>query len=85
MSKRAELPQSRRHILVFDEDWDFLERAFGIGSPNRFGVGPAIRQIIHAKVKDMKAKLVAKRDGRQAGEQVAELNDAAAGEPNHDQ
>src|ERR1700733_6894468 len=51
MSRRALLPQSRRHVLVFDEDWAWLESAFGVYSPSRMGPGAAVRQIVHRYVK----------------------------------
>jgi len=48
MSKRAELPQERRHIQIFDEDWEFLVEAYGPGSPSKIGAGPAIRKLVHS-------------------------------------
>lgn len=69
MSKRAERPQSRRHILVFDEDWEYLDKLYGPQGLKRIGVGPAIRQIIHAKVKALKAREIGMRDSRQASEE----------------
>ena len=56
MSKRAIRPQSRRHILVYDEDWKWLETAFGASSPGRLGVGPIIRQIVHLYVGRLRSK-----------------------------
>lgn len=52
MSKKSEAPQSRRHIWVFDEDWEFLSRAFG----ESIGVGPAIRRIVQLHVNGLRAK-----------------------------
>ena len=57
MSKRSVLPQSRRHILVYDEDWEFLDTAFGKDTEKPIGVGVAIRQLIHASVSRMKADI----------------------------
>ena len=56
MSKKARLPQSRRHILVYDEDWEWLDTHFGATSPRPIGVGPSCREIIHKHVQDIKAK-----------------------------
>ena len=50
MSKKAELPQTRRHVLVFDEDWNFLLETYGAQGQKPIGVGAAIRRIVHAKV-----------------------------------
>lgn len=55
MSRKAILPQSRHHILVFDEDWEFLERHFGNQSVSRIGTSSAIRTIIHAKCNGLRA------------------------------
>lgn len=55
MSKRNSLPQSRRHIFVYDEDWDFLVENYGPGAEKAMGVSTAIRTIIHAKVLGLKA------------------------------
>lgn len=57
MSRKTENPSSRRHILVYNEDWEFLEKAYGNASESRLGVGPAIRNIIHAYVNSLKAKV----------------------------
>ena len=62
MSKKARLPQSRRHIFVYDEDWDFIERWYGISSPHPIGVGRALREIIHQRVEFLKAKQAEKID-----------------------
>lgn len=56
MSRKVSIPQSRRHVQIFDEDWEFLFAEFGPGSKNNIGVGVAIRTIVHRKVQDMKAK-----------------------------
>lgn len=57
MSKKSRLPQSRHHILVYDEDWEFLMQNYGPGSHNsQLGVSGAIRAVIHQRVLGMKAK-----------------------------
>lgn len=57
MSKKTELPQTRRHVMIFDEDWDFLEKAYGLTSLNKIGVSTAIRKIIHAKVSLLRERI----------------------------
>lgn len=58
MSKKAALPYSRHHILIYDEDWEFLEKAYGKGSANEaLGISGAIRAIVHQKVLGLKAKI----------------------------
>jgi hypothetical protein len=54
MSKRAEMPQSRRHVLVFDEDWEWLEDNYGRYSTSRIGTGVAVRKILHAHIRQLK-------------------------------
>lgn len=52
------MPQSRRHIILFDEDWDWLVQAYGPGGfKSEVGVSNAIRTIIHQRVLGMKAKM----------------------------
>lgn len=68
MSKRAERPQSPRHILVFDEDWEFLEQTFGKTGVRPIGVSVAIRKIIHQKVGEIRAELIRRVDAAQVAE-----------------
>jgi len=63
MSKRSVLPQARRHILVYDEDWEFLDSAYGKDSDKPIGVGVAIRQLVHASVLRIKAQMQQALDG----------------------
>jgi hypothetical protein len=56
MSKKVNRPQSRRHIFVYDEDWEFLETNFGLTSQARIGTSATIREIIHKWVKHLKNK-----------------------------
>ena len=64
MSKRAVLPQSRRHILIYDEDWDYLDAAYGPGSQSKYGTSAAIRTFLHAKVLQLKARASEAADTR---------------------
>lgn len=57
MSKRSVLPQNRRHILIYDEDWDYLVQNYGPGSHGaRVGISGAIRAVLHQRVLGMKAR-----------------------------
>lgn len=72
MSKKAALPYSRHHILIYDEDWEFLEKAYGKGSANEaLGISGAIRAIVHQKVLGLKAKINQQIDATAAEEQQA--------------
>jgi hypothetical protein len=57
MSKKAKYPQSRRHIMIYDEDWKFLEMLYGPGGAmEKIGISTAIKEIVHAKVMALRAQ-----------------------------
>jgi hypothetical protein len=56
MVARARQPQRPRHVPILDEDWEWLEKAYGATSESKLGPGPAIRYIVHQFVKAQKAK-----------------------------
>lgn len=62
MTRRLPLSQSRRHVLIFDEDWEFLNTWFGNSSSVKTGVGPAIRAIVHQRIEYLRAKQAASLD-----------------------
>ena len=70
--------QSRRHIHIYDEDWEWLLKHFGPESPERFGTSKAVRNIIHAFVKASKARqqtaIDAAADKRQTVEAITNQN-----------
>lgn len=55
MTKRSILPQHPRHILIYDEDWEFLQAAYGPHSEKKLGVSVAVRTIIHSYIKRLRA------------------------------
>lgn len=56
MSKRSEKPQTPRHILVYDEDWEYLKAAYDRNTGAKpLGTSVAIRAIIHSFVRRLKA------------------------------
>lgn len=61
MIKRSELPASPRHVLIYDEDWDFLVEHFGAGG-SKLGTSNALRAIIHSSVQHLKAKIELRRE-----------------------
>ena len=76
MTQRTGKPQRPRHIPILDEDWEWLEAAYGPASPSKLGVGPAIRASVNNFVKAQRAKAQKILDGRaqpaaQATEPVA--------------
>lgn len=68
MSRKAIRPQRARHIFVYDEDWEFLERWIGQWKGDRrsmpIGVGAAIRDIVHARVTFLRSKQIEILDSR---------------------
>ena len=56
MPRKSDLPKSRHHIMLFDEDWEFLEVNYGATSRSPIGVSAAVSAIVHAKVSDMRAR-----------------------------
>ena len=76
MTRRAAKPQRPRHVPILDEDWEWLEKAYGPNSDSKIGVGPAIRGIVNIFVKSQKAKAQALIDGRQTSTPALEGQDA---------
>jgi len=73
MSKKSRLPQSRRHILVYDEDWQFIHSLCGPdGARADIGVGNFIRELVHSKVSELRAKYNSLLDGDQSKIQTKE-------------
>lgn len=56
MVAKARLPQRPRHVPIIDEDWEWLEKAYGPTSESRLGPGPAIRFIVHKFVTSQRAQ-----------------------------
>lgn len=56
MVRKSELPKARYHVMLFVEDYEFLEQEYGKNGPKPVGVSAAISAIIHAKVLDLKAR-----------------------------
>lgn len=63
MPRKARLPQSPRHILVYDEDWEWLGALVGPNGLHRhMTVSQVIREIIHKKVAQMRQQMVDRAD-----------------------
>lgn len=48
------LPQSRHHIMVYDEDWEFIEQRFCQDSGKTPGV--LIRDMLHRRVLELRER-----------------------------
>lgn len=62
MTRRSPLPQSRRHIFIYEEDWEFLDLYFGRSGIKPIGTSAAIRTILHAFVQRQRAGRVMVED-----------------------
>lgn len=60
--------------MIFDEDWEFLNQEYGSDSENKLGPGFAIKQIIHAKVLQLKAAANAKYDAIRAAQTAGKVS-----------
>ena len=58
MTRRSIQETRRFHLFLYKADLEYLERRFGAGAPSthRLGVGTACREIIHDRVKKLRAK-----------------------------
>lgn len=58
MTRRSVEPTRRFHLFLYERDIEYLERRFGYGAPSsqRLGVSTACREIIHARVKALRAR-----------------------------
>ena len=58
MTKRLIQDTRRFHLFLYRADLEYLERRFGSGAPSAYklGVGTACREIIHERVKRLRAK-----------------------------
>lgn len=59
MVKKTDRPTTPRHVLIYDEDWEFLERYFGAGAPRhrRVGCGCVCREYIHGGVMELRRRI----------------------------
>jgi hypothetical protein len=68
LSKRHILPCRKFHTELYSEDLDFLEARFGRSGDRFLGVGRAIREIVHKRVREMKSRIQAEVDRQQSAE-----------------
>lgn len=67
MSKKSERAQSRRHVMVYDEDWAWLEANFGSASEKKIGVGTMIKRIVHTYVRRLRQNVEDRMDSGEGG------------------
>lgn len=72
MTRRTIQETRRFHLFLYKSDLDYLERRFGSGAPSthRLGVGTACREIIHERVKKLRAK-----ENERLGKMVYEVDE----------
>ena len=62
MPPSIEAPSTRRHLMIRDDDWEFLNMAYGPGSRSKMGISNALRELIHTSVMRMRARVEARLD-----------------------
>lgn len=62
MVRKAPRPQSPHHVMIYDEDWDWLVQVYGPRGLQPIGVSTVIRETIHQKVGAMRAKQAQRLD-----------------------
>lgn len=71
MSRRGRLPQSPHHINLYDQDWDFLQSMLGPNAPplpggkRPPGVNEFIKELVHKKVNELRARYYGGLDSQQ--------------------
>jgi hypothetical protein len=58
MPRHSDRPQSRRHIFIYDEDYEFLIQQYGPDGVYPIGISEAVRRIIHGKVLQMRQRAI---------------------------
>lgn len=57
MSKKAPFPQTRRHVMIYDEDWTWLVQNYGVGSHGAaLGISGFIKNVVNQRIRGMRAK-----------------------------
>jgi hypothetical protein len=67
MSRRHRLPTRSFHCLLFAEDLEWLESRFGLQGQRPVGVGNIIREIVHKRVAQVRAREVEELDAQTRG------------------
>lgn len=62
MPRKSLLPQSSHHVMIFDEDWEFLQQLYGPRGLKPLGVSQVIQTIVHRKVNELRARYHAELD-----------------------
>lgn len=67
MPRKPDMPKVRVHLMIFQEDFQFLkeqyDRDIGIAAP--IGVSEAASRILHTKVMELRAKAAEKYEQQQ--------------------
>lgn len=78
MTRRTIEETRRFHLFLYKSDLDYLERRFGssAGRAHRLGLGVACREIIHERVKRLRARENERLDNIIAQQEEEEYEDA---------
>lgn len=67
MPKKSELPKIRIHLMIYEEDYQFLKDNYDrdTGSAAPIGISDAAARIIHSKVMELRAKAAERYEQQQ--------------------
>ena len=61
-------PHSRRHIMIFDDDWEFLITHFGPGSRNPIGASRCIQAMVRKECARLRGQMAQALDRAEPAE-----------------
>ncbi len=56
--------KSRRHVHLYDEDWELLQRLYGSKSVAKIGASEAVRKIVHQRCQRLRQKITDAQDSQ---------------------
>jgi hypothetical protein len=81
--RRVIRPQSRRHLWLYDEDWDFVSTH--VSARTRLPPGSWVREMLHRIVLQLREeRLLTREAGEKLWDQAAELPDPKSSEPHEE-
>lgn len=75
MTKRGDKPQSNHHLMIYDEDWQFLSEHYGPnGLVKGMSISEVVKKIVHQKIFAMRQKLAERLDREHAANNQEEIS-----------
>ena len=57
MSKKSTIPQERHHLMIYQEDWEFLESYCRDRAGENLSPGVVIREMVHKRIMALREKI----------------------------